>query len=254
MVIGDSLVDYGYSTQQLLTLSSGSSLDITLRGTRETSSNLNRHEGRGGWKISDYYNVASLNGYTNPFRNPSSGLFDFPYYLTQNPAQALTTTTKWVIFSLGINDSFGSTSDAGVLSTFNTSMTKLDYMIASVKISYPTVKIGIVLPSPPAAEQNAFGTVYDAGYSRIRVKRNIGLWSKYLISYFPYSGIATNNTIIIPSNVYLDTKYNFPTTATLVNSYNPLTELRQTDALHPNVYGGKQIGDCTFAVINYFST
>ena len=257
MVIGDSLVNYGYTTGRLLSLSSGTSLNITLKGTLGVG--LNKHEGRGGWKISDYYNVPSITQggvtVTNPFYNSATSLFDFSHYITNNPAQALNSTTKWVIFSLGINDCFTLTTDASVIDAVTAALVKLQVMINSVKLKYPTgLYIGVVLPPPPAAEQNAFAAQYGAAYFRSRYKRNITLWAKTVRDAYPFASISSNRTVIIPSNFYLDTKYNYPTVSAPVNRYKTGTlELTQTDAVHPDVNGGTQIGDCTFAVINFWS-
>lgn len=54
-VIGDSYISAGVITQGLLDLSAADPLKVNLIGTRGTG--LNKHEGRGGWKIEDYATV-----------------------------------------------------------------------------------------------------------------------------------------------------------------------------------------------------
>ncbi|HCM32282.1 MAG TPA: hypothetical protein DIC32_13260 [Acinetobacter radioresistens] len=58
-VIGDSLVNSGSITQGLLNIANNDATKIELVGTRGTG--LNKHEGRGGWKISDYTSAGPSN-------------------------------------------------------------------------------------------------------------------------------------------------------------------------------------------------
>lgn len=55
LMIGDSYVNAGTITQRLLDIAANDPLKVTLIGTRGTAPN--KHEGRGGWKISDYATV-----------------------------------------------------------------------------------------------------------------------------------------------------------------------------------------------------
>jgi lysophospholipase L1-like esterase len=55
LMIGDSLTQDGIITQTLLDIAATDVMGITLLGTRGSGSN--KHEGRGGWKVSDYSTV-----------------------------------------------------------------------------------------------------------------------------------------------------------------------------------------------------
>ncbi len=59
LVIGDSLVNAGFITQRLLDIAVDDAMKVQLLGTRGTG--LNKHEGRGGWKISDYATAGQSN-------------------------------------------------------------------------------------------------------------------------------------------------------------------------------------------------
>lgn len=52
LVVGDSYVNGAIITQRLLDISTTDPLKLSLVGTRGTG--LNKHEGRGGWKVEDY--------------------------------------------------------------------------------------------------------------------------------------------------------------------------------------------------------
>jgi lysophospholipase L1-like esterase len=52
IIIGDSLVSAGITTQTLLDIAATDVMGITLQGTRGSA--LNKHEGRGGWTVDNY--------------------------------------------------------------------------------------------------------------------------------------------------------------------------------------------------------
>lgn len=58
-MIGDSLVNAGFITQRLLDIAVNDVMKVSLIGTRGTG--LNKHEGRGGWKIADYAGAGQSN-------------------------------------------------------------------------------------------------------------------------------------------------------------------------------------------------
>lgn len=78
-------------------------------GTR--GSNDVKHEGRGGWRASNYLNNASVTTLTNAFWNPATSQFDMSYYLTQNGFSGVNATGSnlTVIILLGWNDVYNST-------------------------------------------------------------------------------------------------------------------------------------------------
>src|SRR5690606_4477604 len=76
-------------------------MSVSLLGTRTTPSG-NKHEGRSGWTIDDYYSKAEKGGIPNPFFNPSTSKFDFAYYLAQT-SQAMS-ANGWFMLQLAIND------------------------------------------------------------------------------------------------------------------------------------------------------
>jgi len=88
LVIGDSLVNAGSITQRLLDIAVDDVMKVQLLGTRGTG--LNKHEGRGGWKISDYategrsdYKFTVSGVTTVPAINSTTYSFDGRTYLIQ---------------------------------------------------------------------------------------------------------------------------------------------------------------------------
>lgn len=88
LVIGDSYVNAGTITQRLLDISATDVLKTTLIGTRGTGTN--KHEGRGGWRVSDYATVGrndykfTVSGVTTaPAINSTVYSFDGRSYMVQ---------------------------------------------------------------------------------------------------------------------------------------------------------------------------
>lgn len=93
LVIGDSLVNAGSITQRLLDIAADDVMKVQLIGTRGTG--LNKHEGRGGWKIEDYagagrsnYKFTVSGVVTPPAINSTTYTFGAATYLVQEVALA----------------------------------------------------------------------------------------------------------------------------------------------------------------------
>ncbi len=155
LVIGDSTVQAGTETQQMLTLSgSDEQFDLTLIGTRGDGEN--KHEGRGGWTASGYVTNASSGDQTNPFYNAETQTFDFSYYMTQNGYD--TEGVDVVFIQLGINDIFGRVNnlDEGI----QTFIDNMKIMIESIHEYDSTIKIVINLIIPCDQNQDSYTEPY----------------------------------------------------------------------------------------------
>lgn len=245
IVIGDSLVNAGVITQTLLDVAATDVMGVTLLGTRGTGSN--KHEGRGGWTIAAYTSNYSDGTYgSNPFW--IGGVVNFPQYLTNNSLA----TPDWVAIHLGINDVFAQTTDAGAISTANTAFDALDTLIASIKNAGAGVKVALMLPTPPASSQDAFGASYGTGQTRWRFKRNLLLWTQTLIAR--YAGQEASRIYIAPTNTALDTTNNVSYAAAApVNSRSSVQVARQNNGVHPADSGYQQIGDALWAFLKYYA-
>lgn len=143
MIIGDSTVVNNGMTKKMLSYFSDAGKTITLIGTLGSNGNFN--EGRAGWKATDYLTNRSYGGVVNPFYNPSTGTFDFSYYMANQGYSA----PDFVVLQLGINDLYYSYSNA-IESTWLAIQTMIDSII-----NYDTsIKILLNLPTPPNADQS----------------------------------------------------------------------------------------------------
>lgn len=244
LLVGDSTTANGIYAGELVALYDTDVMTATLLGTRGTGAAL--HEGRGGWRVSTYYNQASSGGTENPFYNPDVGKWDFPYYMNQQGY----TGVEFVTFHLGINDIFGQADDGGVESIVNTAVTYYEYMIDSIKTFDPNIKIGMAIAILPSRHQDSFGNNYQAGQNRWRYKRNILIWNRVIQAAF--KDREAEGIYLVPLNVNLDTVHNMPKTTVAANSRTTETVVRQTNGVHPDATGYYQMADTFYYFFKSF--
>lgn len=234
LFIGDSLTAANTYTGELLTLlGAGDVMDITLIGTKGSSTNL--HEGIAGYKVADFYV-----GTPNPSPFVFTGVFNFSTYMSTNGFAEV----DYVFIMLGINDVFSYTSDADVDALYTLNYTKLEAMITNIKAFNANVKIGIMIPTPPSFNQDSFGKNYASVQNQWRFKRNIHRYAKKLIA--AYTGREASNIYAIPTNCCIDTENNMSVETVAVNSRNSTTVVRQSNGVHPATSGYYQIADCVY--------
>jgi len=312
--IGDSLINANTILQTVIDIASTDVMSVTMIGTRGTGAN--KHEGRGGWSITDFSTVGrtfysfTVSGvvtaplinsttYTNngstfkvqelslvagsgtiicertagtnapsasgtltkssgtgdatiTFSSSSAvsgnpfwigGVLNYAQYLTNNSLA----TPDWVVIHLGINDAFSYTTDEAVIAAAIAAFNNLDLLITSIKAAGAGVKVGLMIPTPPA-NQDGFGAGYGTGQTAWRDKRNIMLWAKELIT--KYTGQEASRIYLVPSNTALDVVNGYPLLAAApVNSRSSVTVQRQSDGVHPDTSGYQQIGDALWAFL-----
>lgn len=214
-----------------------------LSGTPTASGTLTKTSGSGDATIA-FSASSALSG--NPFW--LGGAINFAQYLTNNSIAA----PDWVIIGLGINDCFSQTDDTACSALADTELAKLDTLIASIKAADANTKIGLMLPSPPSADQDAFGASYGTGQPTWRFRRNILIWAWQMIA--KYAGQESGRVYLVPSNTALDTVNNMNVAASApVNSRSTVTKTRQNNGVHPGVTGYQQIGDAVWAFLKYYA-
>lgn len=224
LYFGDSTVNAGGVTKRLLDLYSAEPSSLTLLGSRGLDS-TNRYEGRGGWSGATYRTPTEIYGAGNPFYNPAKSDFDFNYYMTQQGYSGL----DHFIIQLGINDTFGMTSDEALQTKIDTILSDFDYIINDVKSYDPNIKVGITVTIPPNARQDAFGTAYGTGQTQWRYKRNNAIWGQRLIAH--YKNKEDQGIYLVPMQHDIDTNNNI------------------ADAVHPIQSGYDQMGNSVYAYL-----
>ncbi|WP_409345469.1 SGNH/GDSL hydrolase family protein [Paenibacillus sp. MBLB4367] len=239
LFIGDSTTAAGKYTGELLNLFSSDPMDIELLGSQGTAPNL--HEGRGGWRVDQYFTNAS-----SPF--VFNGAFNFSQYMHSQGY----TRVDYVFFHLGINDIFNETSDSGAHAVANAAVTAYNNMIATMKTLFPNIRIGMCLTIPPSKHQDAFGNNYGSGQTRWQYKRNWFQWNKAILAAF--QNRTAENIYLVPLHAILDTEHNMSVSTVAVNARNSTTTVRQTDAVHPADTGYNQMADAIYCWLKGFES
>lgn len=176
----------------------------------------------------------------NPFWNGSA--VSFSNYLSVNSVA----TPDIVFIQLGVNDTFGLTSDQAVIDFCTTAFTKLDTLINSIKAVNSSIKVVVCAP-PVYASQDAFGENYACGQTAWRAKRNIVTYNKKL--YERYKNQESSRVYVVGSGVAVDAFNNYPSAMRNVNAFNTDKVYMQTNAVHLAKAGYQQIGVAWFAVV-----
>ena len=190
LVIGDSTVTQGdYICKKLLSCFSAAGGALTLIGTRGTAPA--RHEGRAGWKASDYCTKAADGTYTNPFYNNG---FDFNHYMTTQGYASVGV----VVIQLGTNDIFY----AG-LDSFSAAETigYLDTMVNSILDYDSSIKVIVDLLTPPNGNPSVFTEKYGTSQIDFVYRMNTIRMSKALMEHFSGNtsvAISPNNCVLNP--------------------------------------------------------
>lgn len=213
LVIGDSTVTQGdYICQKLLSCFSAAGGALTLLGTRGTAPA--KHEGRAGWKASDYCTKAADGTYTNPFYDNG---FDFSHYMTTQGY----TGVGVVVIQLGINDIFY----AG-LDSFSASETigYMDAMVTSILAYDSSIKVIVDLLTPPNGNTSVFTEKYGTSQIDFVYRLNAIRLSKALMEHF-----AGNASVVVsPNNCVL----------------NPTQDIN--DGVHPTEGGYAKLGQTIY--------
>jgi lysophospholipase L1-like esterase len=228
--LGDSITDNNFYPPEVNNLFSSDTMHVQLLGTR--GSGVNIHEGRAGWATSDYVYTQSFNGRDNAFYNPSSGRFDFSYYVAQTG-----NIPDTIIIMLGTNDSWRSYPG-------KTPSDNLQFMIDSIKAYSSNIKIAVALNIPPSLSYDADGM--QGNFKNPMINRKTLLSIPEAI-YSTFKDREGEGIYIIPVVSNIDTENNFQTTTENLNSRNTTQVSRVTDPIHPALPGYQQIADSFYA-------
>ncbi len=261
LLVGDSLTHASVYSQHLLDLSAKSGhRALTLIGSHciEPTLGLNRHEGYGGWTAqrfaTHYAETARQGDYAkrgSPFlykQADGTVKIDFQHYCQDvNEGRFPDVMT---IF-LGPNDIF-SYQDETIVAGIQEMLGHYDKLIEMVKAASPATRIGVMLPVPPAASQDAFGNNYANGQTRWQYKRN---QHALLLAMMKRYGSRQSESIhLIPTHVNLDAIHNYPTEMVSPNGHVEMKVVRQNNGVHPSAAGYRQIGDTVFAWLASLNT
>jgi lysophospholipase L1-like esterase len=254
LLIGDSLTHASVYSQRLLDLGKqpdGPRIDLIGSFGLGTPLGANRHEGYGGWtaqRFATHFTGTAREGeYTkrgSPFLYASEKnekKLDFVRYCQDVSSGNF---PNYVTIFLGPNDIFSAT-DENLEQTIETMLKHYDELIAMVRSASPKTTIGSMLPVPPAASQDAFGSNYAAGQTRWQYKRNQHRLVERMLERYGSQKVA--GVEIVPTHLNLDCVHNYPAESIAPNAHATEKISRQNNGVHPSSAGYNQIGDTLFA-------
>ena len=232
MFIGDSITAEGTYVSRVKSLFADDVSQIELIGTL---GGTDKHEGRGGWSAKTYCTQSSYNGNNNAFLNPSTGKFDFSYYMNHNGFNGV----DMVFINLGINDlnenPYSDTNYSNIMGYYKE-------MIASIKNYSSSIKILCGLCILPANYENNVSSLGQTNYSKKERQLFIEIIQRELNSMVD---------VFVPYFLTVDTKNDFPTEMRCIDEYNEEKVCYCTDITHPKKSGYLKMGDMSYNYIKH---
>lgn len=226
LFLGDSTTAGGVYARAMLDLFDEDPMGATTVGTVVTG--RASHEGRSGWKISDYFDDSR--GGQNPFYSEASGGFDYAHYLAESGLEA----PDYFFVHLGINDVFTIATD-DVPDRIARMLTRLDGFFENILSVAPETEIAIGLTIVPCATESGFTANYMGSYTRANYKPRIAMWARLVIEHY-----RERDVHLVPLNATIDSWNGFPN--------EPEGEgIRHTNAVHPNSLGYGQMGETIYS-------
>lgn len=252
LMIGDSLTHASAYPKHIVQLSKNTKgLEIKLVGSHNPKKEEGLlHEGYGGWTavrfVTHFTETARTGHYHHrgsPFlyrdNKDEKPKLDFVRYCKEfNDSKA----PDYVTIFLGPNDVYRCT-DANIENVTDTMIEHLDILVKMIHDYSGTTKIGLMLPVPASASQDAFGTGSGRRQTRWQYKRNQHRLIERMLAHYNSSKIVS----VIPTHLNIDTVHNYPMGEVTWNSRVQLKTMRQNNAVHPNTNGYHQIGDSVFS-------
>lgn len=264
LMIGDSLTAWSIYPQHLLDICQGEgNPGITLVGSHQPEykprtakiSEWVRHEGYSGWRTDTFTTRFTGIARTGLDRRSNCGSpfiyedaegvpkLDFERYCREyNDSKA----PDFVTLFLGCNDTMYA-KDENIEATIDRMLGHYDVLLEMIRSVNKDTRIGVIMPVPPAATQDAFGTIYKSGLTRWQYKRNQHRAVERMIER--YGGREKENISLIPAYANLDTLNNYPRALLPTNVHSPLKVERLHNGVHPSKEGYFQIGDSIYCWI-----
>jgi len=259
LLVGDSLTDISIYPKELLKLfKNPGNPSVKFIGSHAGSGNPPKEdaplfEGYGGWTWSAFCtkyvekpaDAAVKGAYrhgSSPFVFLKNGVpaLDFKEYCDRkNEGKA----PDYITVFLGANDIFAA-DDTNIATTIDTAVKHADILLSEFRKTGPNTKIGLVIPVPPTATQDAFGENYNCGQTRWQYRKNQHRLAERMLRKF--SGKEKENIFLIPCYASIDCVNNYPKSEQQINARNQRKILRDSNGLHPAPEGYGQIADSVY--------
>jgi lysophospholipase L1-like esterase len=247
--IGDSLTNAKAWLGEVRSLSANA---ISWTGTRFNGTTIGSaltHEGRSGWRASDYLINASYtfdaNGEAgidgrlqslNPFFNPNTSQFDFAYYKSnynKNPDR--------ILLFLGTN---------GIAINPAPNAGNIKAIVDGIRATDATIKIYVsftLFRSNQDGIGKQFGTDGFIANTRWKLEEDFKVFALQLAVYDLLKNY--NNLFFVPLSLCHDSEFNYGAVQTPVNPRAAQVEFLPVESVHPQNQGYMQIADIVFSVL-----
>ena len=259
LMIGDSLTHASaYPARVLANAGKDENLHVDLVGTlapREDQPEV-RHEGYGGWTADSFVRRYNPEPWVGGRRACSPFVFagedgkpalNLPRYYREHGGGS---APNVVTICLGGNDIFGA-DEAGKASAVTASLANFGTLIDAIQRASPKTIIGLLLPAPPAATQDAFGANYGCGQTRWQYKRNQHYMVQQMISQ--YENREAERVYVVPTSIVLDPVNGVPVRIAKANAHSTTELGRLNNGLHPSETGYRQFGDAVYAWLKFIA-
>ncbi len=150
----------------------------------------------------------------------------------------------FVTIFLGPNDIYR-TDESTIEATIDDMLLHYDKLIAMVHGFSAKTTVGVMLPVPPAATQDAFGANYRSSRTRWQYKRSQHRLVERMLKQ--YGGREDEGISLVSAVVSLDCLHNYPTVEVEPNVHATVKITRTNHGVHPSGPGYLQIGDTVYA-------
>jgi len=253
LFIGDSLTHASLYPRQVLDRARGDQqprLKLIGSHTPAGAPPEVRHEGYGGWtavrfathaqgtpRSGDYAGRASPFLYKN---GQGAHTLDFTqYFRDENEGRA----PDIVCLFLGPNDIYPDT-EGTIEASIDRMLKHFDLLVRECERAAPQAIIGVLLPVPPAASQDAFGSNYGSSQTRWQYRRNQHRLVERMTAH--YANWPGGRVRLIPTQAELDCRHNYPTSRAPFNAQTEEQGVFQNNGVHPDPAGYRQIGDTVY--------
>lgn len=245
LCIGDSTTAGGQYVKIINTdYQSLASPAMTFLGTRGSAPD--RHEGRGGWKFSQYAGDGGKTAKSpNPFWNLETKQLDFRNYLADNGYTL--SSDDLITVHLGINDVFNGVSEDKLASI----KADFDKLVSLFRAVVPGITIGLCLTIPPSISQDAFAISYSTGQTLNGYMENYKQLVAFLLAHYDTPQMRASKLYCIGFNHCIDRTHNFNRSTMPANARNPTPIDTWKNGVHPDASGYYQMGDALYAFIRY---
>ncbi|GGR69601.1 hypothetical protein GCM10008959_34380 [Deinococcus seoulensis] len=247
LVIGDSITNRGVWMSEVIRLTQRGTdpLDLTSIGTRAgtevpVGNPAVSTEGWEGKTIAFHY-ADPLSNFTFNGTDPAGTVFSFSQYLTANGFSM--SAGDLVAVHLGTNDLGPAATVADANTKISEMVTQVEAMIANICAAVPGINVGVIVPIQPGTRR-----------PRTALHTYQRLWQQRILRTF--GGRTAQNIYVIPMAHALDTDYGYPYVIEPVSARSaalttPMTQVRLTDWIHPNVSGYFQMADAFYAFVKW---